>query len=264
MGNVLFPTTKDYTLDEVKAAQKELLSMAKVIAKILEDNNIGYCMAFGTLIGAKKFNGFLPWDDDIDFFIFDDKYKKAIELLETKLPMHLIIHGEKNDPNYFLNWNVVRNVNIPIEIAEIYHPHNKLLGQKYLGVGLYRLKRISAAKVACYKKNEAISFFKRKLDKGIISALEYNNEIIKVERNYLDEGCTLHNVEEEIFTCVVKVNKHIPLDAILPLKKIDFEDTKFFAPNDPLAVLECSFDNLDELPPYEERKTHLKSIKFKN
>lgn len=260
--DIKFPTTEIYSVSDIKKVQCVLLEMTKVIVKILEEHNIPYFMAFGTLIGAIKFKGFLPWDDDIDLFLFDDSYDKAMELLEEYLPNNLIVHGEKNDPRYFLGWNSVKNINTAIEIADIYHPHNKLLNYKCLGVDLYRLKKINRGELDSYKHNEARKFFERKLSKKIISNNEYNEEINKLKLKRNKELDSSNYFYDEFFFFVVKVSKPIALDAVLPLKKIDFEDVQFYAPNDPLAVLSCSFSGLDKLPAYEQRKPHIKSFKF--
>jgi len=259
--NLVFPVASEYTADDIKKVQRELLRMAKIVTKILEENDIPYFIAFGTLIGAIKFKGFLPWDDDIDLFLFDDSYAKAIALLEEKLPEHLIVHSEKNDPNYFLAWNNVVNINTTVEYAEIYHPDNRLLGYKCLGVGLYRLKKMKRSEIPRYKKDEAIKFFKRKYNKKIIDKATYKSEVAKINKNNVLFGVK-SDADDDIFYFVVKVKKPISIKDVYPLKKIDFEDTQFFAPNDPLAVLECSFENLGELPPYEERRPHLKNVKF--
>ena len=67
---------------DIKRVQERLLKMAKEIASILEDHDIPYQIAFGTLLGAVRHKGFIPWDDDFDFFLFDDSYEKAMEVLQ--------------------------------------------------------------------------------------------------------------------------------------------------------------------------------------
>ena len=258
---ISFPTSKEYTADDIKKVQQELLGMTKIITQILEQHDIPYFIAFGTLIGAVKLQGFLPWDDDIDLFLFDDSYDKAIYLLEEFLPKHLVVHGDKNDPNYFLAWNSVKNINTSIEIADIYHPHNKLLGYKCLGVDLYRLKKVKKSSLEHYKYEETIKFFKRKLDQNLIANTEYQQEVSKLTFQFNKKEINVDQ-DEEVFTFVVKMKKPIPINAVLPLKKINFEDTQFFAPNVPGAVLECSFHDLDKIPSFEDRKPHIQSVKF--
>lgn len=90
-----FPTTEEYPKSTIQKVQMELLNMVTIVSKILENNGIPYFIAFGTLIGAVKFEGFLPWDDDVDLFLFDETYDAAINVLESQLPKHLIVHSEK-------------------------------------------------------------------------------------------------------------------------------------------------------------------------
>lgn len=47
---------------DIKRVQKRLLEMAKIIARFFEGNNLPYQIAFGTLLGAARYKGFIPWD----------------------------------------------------------------------------------------------------------------------------------------------------------------------------------------------------------
>ena len=76
---------------DIKRVQDRLLEIAKRTAAILEKHDIPYQIAFGTLLGAVRHGGFIPWDDDFDFFLFDDSYEKAMEVLAQELPSDLTI-----------------------------------------------------------------------------------------------------------------------------------------------------------------------------
>ena len=53
-------------LNELKAIE---LSVLKKVHQYCEENDIWYVLAYGTLLGTIRHNGFIPWDDDIDIFI---------------------------------------------------------------------------------------------------------------------------------------------------------------------------------------------------
>ena len=50
-------------LDEIKRIELEIL---KSVVEFCEEHDITYFLAYGTLIGAVRHKGFIPWDDDID------------------------------------------------------------------------------------------------------------------------------------------------------------------------------------------------------
>ena len=63
--------------------QKEiLLDMLKYIDEICRKNNIKYFLYGGTLIGAIRHKGFIPWDDDVDICVPYNEYRKLITILK--------------------------------------------------------------------------------------------------------------------------------------------------------------------------------------
>lgn len=63
--------------------QAELLSMIKDIDQLFAENDIQYSLCGGTLLGAVRENGFIPWDDDIDIMVERANYNKITSLFET-------------------------------------------------------------------------------------------------------------------------------------------------------------------------------------
>ena len=69
---------KQMTLDEVKKVQLDILKYVDMICK---KNNIQYSLAYGTLLGAVRHGGFIPWDDDIDIVLMRSEYDKLLQYL---------------------------------------------------------------------------------------------------------------------------------------------------------------------------------------
>ena len=82
--------------------QHDLLEMMKDINEVLLSENIRWCLSGGSVLGAKRHNGFIPWDDDIDIFMLRADYDKLKSIFEEKLG-HSYILKCPGDKNYTLN-----------------------------------------------------------------------------------------------------------------------------------------------------------------
>lgn len=72
------------------AAEMEVLQM---VIEICNRNNLQYFADWGTLLGAVRHHGFIPWDDDIDICLRREDYNKLIKILPRELPYGMVMTG---------------------------------------------------------------------------------------------------------------------------------------------------------------------------
>lgn len=78
-------------MERMRQMQAANLSIIKEVDRICRKHKIHYLMDAGTLLGAIRHKGFIPWDDDVDFAFLREEYEKFIKVVKDELPegMHL-------------------------------------------------------------------------------------------------------------------------------------------------------------------------------
>lgn len=85
--------------------QQSILNIFKEIKPFLEDNSIPYYLLGGSLLGAVRHEGFIPWDDDIDIGIVRDEYERFLETVSKNLPDYLELRSyrDESDHHYYFS-----------------------------------------------------------------------------------------------------------------------------------------------------------------
>ena len=94
-------TRRDFYIEPMMkrawAAQMEMLMM---IDEICERHDIAYYADWGTLLGAARHGGFIPWDDDIDIAMKREDLKRFIVYAEKELPSEFLINNVHREAKY--------------------------------------------------------------------------------------------------------------------------------------------------------------------
>ncbi|MCR4743387.1 MAG: LicD family protein [Treponema sp.] len=243
---------------DIKKVQNRLLEMAKVITKIFEDNNLPYQIAFGTLLGAVRHQGFIPWDDDLDFFLFEEDYPRAMEILRNNLPADLFLEYKDSEEKYFHDWAHVKDVNSTAEC--IHFPQDSLYTHKGISIDLYIMKRIKEKDFAQWRFNKGMEYINKRKSFSFISPEDYQKKEEFFKSRFEKEKVLTGN--KELFAYISDVG-YQEIENILPLKKYKFEDTEFYGPNNYDAVLKVEYGSYMELPPEKDRLPHYTNVVFK-
>ena len=87
---------KEITGEELKKIQVEILDN---VVEFCQRHNLRYFLAYGTLLGAVRHNGYIPWDDDIDIHMPRPDYEKFIGLYNSEAGNNEVVSHEL-DSNY--------------------------------------------------------------------------------------------------------------------------------------------------------------------
>lgn len=242
---------------DVKRVQNKLLEIGMEVVRILEAHNIPYMLSYGTLLGAIRHKGFIPWDDDFDLILFEESYDEAIELLRNNLPESMLLEDEKSEPLYFHGWAHVKDKMTVASCKE--YPQDSLYTCKGVSVDLYKAKRVPHNKLDDYMNSENRAYLARRKEKGLISEKDYQLRMDKLAYNEANKKYINDNNAEEVL-CVI--TEHMHMDDIFPLRPYVFEDKEFLGPANAEKILTEFYGDYMKLPPEDERITHFDTVEF--
>lgn len=243
-----------YDLEKV---QKRLSKMGKTITDILEKHNIPYMITFGSLLGAVRHKGFIPWDDDFDLFLFADSYKNAIEFLRSNLPEDLFLEDEKSEPLYFHGWAHVKDLKSEAVCTE--YPQDSLYSHHGLSVDLYVAKLLKECDLEKYVYEESLAYLERKRKHGFFSKTDFERKTNELLRKF--KKLPKNDSEKKIFALNVP-EKRMNYEDVFPLKKYEFDEYLFYGPNNADNILKQFYGDYMKLPPVEKRISHYSEVIF--
>lgn len=242
---------------DIKKAQEHLLEIAVATTQILEKHDIPYMLALGTLLGAVRHNGFIPWDDDFDLFLFDDSYSSAIKILKQELPDKFFVEDDNTEPLYFHDWAHVKSLKSVAQCSRF--PDDGKYKNKGLYIDLYRLKKIKLYDLNDWLIQQNKDYLTRKLKNGFISIKQYNMKLNTF--NNINRSKNINNRYVYGFVSLYE-KKYLEIKDVHPLKKICFERKGFFVPNKEIKILKEIYGDYLTLPPKEKRIPHFDYVEI--
>ena len=272
-----------YTKEELRKLQRVQTKMLKYIDEFCENNNIEYFIVAGTVLGAVRHGGFIPWDDDIDIGMTRENYEKFIDIASKEMKGPYFLQCLKTEPNTpyvyakvrldnsmfveYCNRNVHSHKGIYIDVFPYDNtPDDRNEYAKWFAK-LQKMIRIFA-----YTSTPDISEKPNNFKQEIKSIIRRMIHIIfkcvnkkKLFNKIHKEFIKYNNEETKAISCgcFPEMYRMYSLrETVFPLKKIKFEDIYVYAPKDEDLYLTNMYGNYMEMPPTEKRVGH-RPYKFK-
>lgn len=263
--------------ETLKKLQQIQLDITKQFVEICNTHHLKYYIIGGTLLGAIRHQGFIPWDDDIDVAMPREDYEKFIEIYLNNPIQNLYLHCQQNDAKYWLPFVKLKKDNTEYieEYLQNFDTHKGIfldifplddiidpnaLFTKLQSKAINQLFYSIAEKLGFYK-NEPLSF-KQKFYKFIFSPFSistlhnWQQKVMQLNNHkngkYWINFSSHYNYMKEVF---IK-------DKYIPDQLYTFGDTQLNGPIKYDYILSQLFGNYMELPPEDKRQIHADGVIF--
>ncbi len=247
----------------VRTLQLKELDILKAIDRICRKHDLRYWLDSGTLLGAVRHGGFIPWDDDVDICMPLEDIPRFVEVAQQELPEEYFVQTRETDPTCRQTYPKVRDTHSVIfeSVDDLAAPYAKGLFVDIFPMICY--PKISPRHIRKWAKgycrSNAILSHQHHYSWKSVAELFYFGILRTYYKLRWNIAMRLHGKGEHygtITSCSGNGNMHLHT-SVFPLTEIEFEGTKFLAPHDSDAYLRDLFGNsYMQLPPEEQRQSH--------
>lgn len=267
--------------EQTKSIQKVSLEILKKIDKVCQELGIGYFICGGSMLGAVRHGGFIPWDDDIDIGMLRKDYEVFLEKGQKLLGDSVFLQTRETDPEipylfskvranntlYITNYNEFRNFHkgICVDIFPFDNIPDNIEEQQKFRKEVRFWEKIHNRVV---NKQKPEQYFlgdkKRTLGERLIHLL---NEVHRrfycliplwlTQKLYLRKAEKYNsNTELEFVASFVPSYTFIKREDLLPYKRMNFSGFQALVPKRPEVFLKMQYGDFMAMPPEHKRMGH--------
>ena len=250
-------------IEEMKTIQLDIM---RSVHRFCEENQITYFLSHGSLIGAVRHKGFIPWDDDIDLFMPREEYERFCKLFSNaESQYHLRIANSETKPYYGR------------PMSKVYDTRTLLVEPNYVGddpiginIDIWPLDGIPADEKRQKVHLRQIKILQKVLY-GRVVRMKACKGIIQKSAHFVLLPFSSRQIVHKINHCLLKYhfeNSTNVTCAVDPYKKVykrdwfdyavlaNFEGEQFFIPNGANEILSTIYGDYMKLPPESKRIPH--------
>lgn len=276
----------EYDANVLKELQDVELYILKCFAEICNKYEIDYFINYGTLIGAVRHKGFIPWDDDTDVGVLIDEYNKLKSVPPYEWDsrgLQFVTPEDDNDAYQFV-YSRVYKINTRFKLESNMDVIQRK-GSEHICDGIwldiFTFHRVESEKEVLLIDKKAFKYTKcyrySKVRKRLIKDKGFKRNLIDFSQNLFNTVVNIVYKKPEkvmlkklnvIFgeekgdyittfdTPFPAIKSLVKYEDVFPLIELKFENVTVKAPRNYDSVLKSFYGNYMELPPIEKRKNH--------
>ena len=262
----LFPDRRLEGDTPLRQAQLVMLRLLLIFDHICRANGLRYWLDAGTLLGAARHGGFIPWDDDVDVMMPEEDYCRFVELGQSSLPYDVFLQTKLTDPHHDITWAKLRDrfsymddpggpysysQGIPIDIFPAYRQTPRQFRLRFL---------FGVLPPFCNPPDRTSSrfSFKHNLHNAVLGAVQ-RLFLLFMGLRPLARAFMAWGKKGEQGWCYDPERpwyQFFPEDCVFPLKTISFEGYEFSCPADVERYLTIYYGDWRTPPPEGQRAAH--------
>jgi len=255
----------------VAESRQIMLDILAAIDKLCKDNGLTFYLAAGTLLGAVRHKGFIPWDDDIDILLLREDYDKLVKILKEQTEFPWLSAASTDDEGFYWpfckaydNRNIAQGIHLIDECAffgiwvDVFPIDNFPDTEKERQKFMKRCHFYRSWIVAMRANFKTEKFGKKFLPKLFLSGLAHivgKKRVVRWARDYM----TRYNKQETKWVgspCTTYPREYWEKVTMFPPTEVEFEGKKYHAFACWDAYLRSMYNDYMQLPPEEKRHAH--------